>query len=345
MDASGSFGVTATLEAWYLFSVEPPNQPPSFDPLFWFLEWKEVEEFDSAELSDYFRSNYPEESRQGHIVVHSSALSFYRTFQLLRISQPSPQPRRGYALYRMGKEGPSVRPLDGRSSVIHETNRIADEFNLREETADKYLRFFCSAVHSDEGPFLNPDPENYKQVIELAANPEAEPILEKEKGSWLRPVTDNEFQKLSNPFPKSHIRPRVACIIYSSAAFRAWFGVDDSAENPGMVHMMEEDLILSELEVTLPRYENGTLFVPPRLPAEQLVTEDAKEVGGVGPSVEQRGFPDEDDGPTHYYSKVPDQRAEVDQLLGKLTGTTEAPGDIIDDEVVFRDSSTGGSRK
>lgn len=339
-----SFGVTAILEAWYLFSVAAPKQPPSYDPLFWFLDWTEVGESD-PELSEYLRSSYPRESRQGEIVVHSSTLSFYRTFKLLRFSQLNPQPQRGYALYRIGKDGLSIKPLDGSSSAIQQTNGMPDELNIREETADKYLRFFCSAVQGDEELFLNPDPENYKEIINLAANPEAEAILEKEKGSWFRPVTDNELEKLSNPFPKSHIRPRVACIVYSSAAFRAWFAIDDSAENPGRVDIIEDDLILSRLEVTVPRYANGTLFVPPRLADEQLVAEDADEMAERGLSVDFAGVAEEIEEPTHYYSGVPEERAEVDQVLAELTGSSEAPGDTIDVELVFRDRGAGRTPK
>jgi hypothetical protein len=269
------FGVTGSLQLPLIQFVVPPKQPTDFDPLFWFLEWKKTERV-GPRLANYIRV---EESSGA--AIHCAKLSFYKRFRLLRVTRSpvwqgaQPTKRRGYALFSTKKPEVLI-PLDGTSLPIHKTNETPSELILSEETADEYLRFFCSAVHGDDGAFLMPNPKNYKktQDVPLKSNPETKAMPGRENDSWLRPATDDEWKNLLtdrfDPFRESNIRPRIAWVIYSSKVFRAWFAISDSAKDPGIVQMFHDEPIaapiLALLNRNLPRYADGSLFIPRELP-------------------------------------------------------------------------------
>jgi hypothetical protein len=111
---------------------------------------------------------------------------------------------------------------------------------------------------------------------------------------------------------------RVAFIIYSSVAFRAWFAIDNSPENPGMVQMLEDEPILASLKVNIPSYGYGGLFVP-GLPEE-------------GPA----SAPYQ---PSFYYTRPSTaEDDEISQLLTKLTAPdTGDEGEILFSEGYVRE--------
>jgi hypothetical protein len=306
------------------------------DPLFWF--WFREGNFEKvgSELSSYVHSTYLGESQQADI--HCATLSFYKTFQLLRITDSSmTKPRRSYALYWPAKDGFQVVPLNGTSVPIHETNRIPGELNLVEDTADEYLRFFCSAVHSQDGPFLILDVNNYDVV--LGDNTAVSETLKEELRRGIRseadPKLEGEFARLSNPFLGSSIKRRKACVFYSSALFRAWFVIDDSPENPGMVQMVDDEPILAGLKVNIPRYSDGSLFV-----LRKFADKRSSGVLPV-PSDEEAKSSDKEPKPTHYhsdcnYKQSDTERDKVVKLLKNLTGSHTRPDGKIEPEVVFR---------
>lgn len=277
-----------------------------FDPLFWFLD-KKFNKVDS-ELLDFIRSNYLEKLPDA--VTECAKLSFYKSFQLLRITDSSmTKSRRSYALCRSDEEEFQVVPLNGTSVPIHETNRIPGELNLVEETAiDEYLRFFCSAVHGEDGPFLILD-GNYIAILgedSVLPKPLEEELklgIQSEAKAELR----GEFAKLSNPFPRSSIDRRKACVIYSSAIFRAWFAIDDSPQNPGMVQIVEDEPLLAGLKWKMPRYSDGSLFVIPKSDRLQRPKK-----------------------PTHYFSsQVPTTSNEMDEPLKRSVALGKARGEIV----------------
>lgn len=365
--------------------MAPPEQPANLDPLFRFLDWDlEVD----PELFEYIRSAYLGESKQADI--HCAELHFYNNFNLLRVTFPmdsseaqsDAKPRRGYALYWLDKKNESQKrnepqkivPLDGTSLPIHETNRednltLSDNTEDSKRAVDEYLRFFCSAVHAEDGPFLILDENNYTQVVSLEDNESVRSTL---KEAWqfgiqseANPELKDEFAKLSNPFPGSSIKRRRACVIYSSALFQAWFAMDNSTENPGMVEMLDDEPILAGLKVNIPRYRDRSLVVLRGLAREDRVsislpepTHDrvhrmppdteptkAEDAGAALPAPkEYRSFSRSK--PDHYYSRrgqSADERTKVDELLATLTRSDAPLGDTIEVELVF--STTGQRRR
>jgi hypothetical protein len=308
------------------------------DPLFRFLSWGDLDPERSKYLRDNFLPVLPPSINQ------CAALRFYKTFGLLRVTdlsttQSGARFPRAYALYRWGDDDALsiVRPLDGTSLPIHEINRIPGELNLVEDTADEYLRFFCSAVHSQDGPFLILDENNYEVVV--GDNTAVSEALKREFQLGIRseadPELEGEFARLSNPFPRSSIKRRKACVFYSSALFRAWFVIDDSPQNPGMVQMVDDEPILTGLKVNIPRYSDGSLFV-----LSVLIEKEPPRIPPV-PSDEKAKASDKESKPTHYFSRKQSdtERDEVDKLLKNFTRNHTGPG-TIESEVVFASNRT-----
>lgn len=293
------------------------GQTDEFDPLFSFLQWEGQEL--GTELEEYIpghRKSLPLP------IIHRAELKFYKTFnRLLRVTLPADHSeswdgtrlRRGYALCQENDPA-KITPLDGTSPPIHQTNQLHGELRLAggtEKAVDDYLRFFCSTIHGEDGPFLILDKGNYKTILANTSIPETlRDEIQLGIRSEAEPDLSKEFEALGNPIPGSLLKRRKACVIYSSALFRAWFAIEHSAENPGMVQMLKDEPILTGLKVNIPRYANGTLFVLQKLDRSLSASP-----------------------PEHYYyeKKFFPQEEKVTLRLNELTGN-EFRG-----EIVFRD--------
>lgn len=298
--------------------------------LFWFLEWDENVD---SQLSAYISSTYPEDSP--NTVVACAKLGFYKTFRLLRITRSGDKPQQGYALYRSEERGIEIRPLDGSTRPIYEVNRIPDELKLSDDPGDSkralddYLRFFSSTVHREDGPLLNLDPLIYGSVVNWKDNEDElkklQSQLESETG--LTTVTPQAQERLTNPFPQSRLKPRVAWIAYSSGIFRVWFAIDDSPGSLGRVQILDDELLLAGLSTALPKFSDGNLFVPNRFPREPSSTEP-KEDHSFNPSQS-----------VHYYgarTQSDSERAEVAALVVRWTATDTTPDKDSEGKVIFR---------
>lgn len=105
---------------------------------------------------------------------------FYCTFRLLEVISNWPaNPTRSYALVRLDANGEvDLRPLDGKSEVIHNANQETDELHLEtDERREAYLRFFCWATDGENGSFLIP--RSFHSVPYVpSTRPEVSPAVE-----------------------------------------------------------------------------------------------------------------------------------------------------------------------
>lgn len=282
------------------------------DPSFGFLSWKNP----ADGISEYVRSDF--DNVLADSVIQYAELNFYKTFTLLSVTdslsaQFGTRPRRAYALVRPKNDGFQIVPLNGTSPPIHGINAIPNELTLTNENADDYLRFFCSAVHGQEGPFLVLEEENFARLLSADHQEKVRRALNNAQlkiQSEDKPEVQAEFAKFSNPFPASSIKRRKVYVIYSSALFRAWFAIDKY----GMVQMLDDEPIQAELAVSIPKYADGTLFELHKLSEKPPVTE-------LEPAYQN--VPDE------FLSQVPDE------LFMKLKQLTARNG--REDEIIFCD--------
>lgn len=225
-------------------------------------EWQTMEkkEFDACRelLANYNLGGNTDESDGKQVIplLRKARLSFYRSYELLEVLEPwGDHYRRGYALIRMNGGKAAIRPLTGKSNVIHELNKEDSEFVFDEESAVDYLRFFCWSIHGEDGPFYIPQ-QGLRDLPFLSAPSEKDRTSLKELDFQIRPVADSDAPGLG--YPKSEV-PSIrlnAHVAYESAVFEAWFGIESS----GFVTMVKDAPRVTNLDISNEIYGSGDLF-------------------------------------------------------------------------------------
>lgn len=139
-------------------------------------------------------------------------------------------------------QGAEIFAVDGHSAAIHEMNRVEPPKLEREADAIAYLKFFCHAVHGEEGMFAIIDNEAALRahVPESAFDPQqirraSASMTRGENGLW----TGRAFVR------------------YGKALFDAAFQITPS----GMVEMLSDTLLLKWQKQPAPAFgRDGTIF-------------------------------------------------------------------------------------
>lgn len=134
------------------------------------------------------------------------------------------------ASFLYGPHGPLL--LDGTSRIIHDLNDLKLLRIDQEAAACHYLRFFCSAVRGDEGPFyLIESAARFQEIILAFDIPQA--VID-----FAKPLTAR----------RTHDGWRMtALVLYGSALFKAVFAVSLN----GMVEMTDDEPLAEDLPDTL----------------------------------------------------------------------------------------------
>ena len=132
--------------------------------------------------------------------------------------------------------GSQTALLDGTSNAIHKVN-ANDPMNITQENAESYLRFFCSFVYGDVGPFL---------PVESAAGIQIPPHLDAKE----RQQADQLLIILRSVVtPMMHVQSDAdghlfgLCILYGDAMFSSQMLVAKS----GMVNMLNDSPIAADI--------------------------------------------------------------------------------------------------
>lgn len=150
-----------------------------------------------------------------------------------------------------------IMRINGTSPVIHDFNRYYSHELILEEQSQivDYLRFFCWAIHGEEGPFYlieNIDDLNLKQQIS-----------EEERGEIVKALTS--FNELVSSEAVAQVKEgegefvefNLACILYADAVFRAKFRLDLGRDVRGMVEMTDDEPVRADLPIYKSTYVNG----------------------------------------------------------------------------------------
>lgn len=217
------------------------------------VDWQLLPENAAARLKEQIEVTVGQDR---YSLLRIAELEFYRNLYLLEVIiflGGTDEYRRSYALVTNPQDKDkklNIFSLDGSSGVIHQINKVVNEIRLTEETVDKYLRFFCWAVHGEEGPFYLP---NYFWEIPLDGNADQWPRKKFNLGIFR--VKEEEAQKTGYDDKGVGFR-RKAITVYSNALFRAWFLVRDT----GMIEMVYDEEIAGDLELDTERYNTGDLI-------------------------------------------------------------------------------------
>lgn len=208
-------------------------------------------------------------------VIRVGRLSFYKHFRLLEVVDHAAGSR-GYALYRKSDGGLDLRPLDGRSAVLHDANGVPGELDLGDlEKQTDYLRFFCWAVDGGESAFLLPS-SPWELPLQLDADHKAiEQVVpegwrkEMQAVAGIRAVQDAEAatHKYARD-GEGHDRGRLAAhVAYGTALFKGWFKLEKNGE----VSMVDDQPLVANLPMRIERFGHGRVtIIGPRLPKEVL---------------------------------------------------------------------------
>lgn len=194
--------------------------------------------------------------RNENLVLRRADLSFYGRFRLLEVLEPKQATyRRSYALASSDEGRPDLRPMNGKAGLIHAVNAIPDELQLDESTADDYLRFFCWAVHGEQGPFSIP--LTFRELdFEDAPTKEQRQTL-REIDFSVRPLADADPQRTESPKDAPPVFRRLAQIAHGSTIFEAWFAIDET----GGIAMDHDEPRIADLPLHEEHYGRDDLFV------------------------------------------------------------------------------------
>jgi len=187
--------------------------------------------------------------------VRSTLLSFYPEQKLLELEIQFPKISKiGYLTFLMDGNESNIVRLNGTSPPIHELNAKVP-IKLTQKNVFSYLKFFCTAVHGEEGAFKIIDKvedilwikEEEKRLVDglikAVLNSLSEPIqesVEEEGNFWLADALVN----------------------YGNALFWAQFKV----QSTGMVGMVNDQTIVSGLAIKVEVFENGLRTLKEILP-------------------------------------------------------------------------------
>lgn len=207
--------------------------------------------------------------------IRLGRLSFYKHFRLLEVVHHASRSR-GFALYREVNDEADLRPLDGRSAVLHDTNAVPGELDLGDlEKQMDYLRFFCWAVDGGESAFLLPSTP-WELPLNIGAGAKA--IEQVVPEAWraefravagIHEVKDEEAAGHNYSVEgKDPTWGRLAAhVAYGTALFKGWFKL----ERNGEVSMVDDQPLVANLPMNIERFGHGSVaIIGPRLPKEEL---------------------------------------------------------------------------
>lgn len=191
-----------------------------------------------------------------NIFIRLSPLTFYRSFVLLEVlilDSNRLNVKRKYALVALKNGNWDIRTMNGSSKVLYDVNEIDGELSIDDSTVDDYLRFFCWAVHGDEGPFNIP-----RYFRELNFNGQ----ISLENVAIIKGYQEDEFTIvpfLSEDFPNldfgSDMFFRKAPIFYGSSMFWAWFEINSK----GIVNMLDDEPLVADIPIDIEMYDSEDL--------------------------------------------------------------------------------------
>lgn len=226
---------------------------------------------------------YPEkrafQARLKDAVLRFAELQFYASWRLLEYAGYDEHGHvcRSYALCKEDDGDMTILPLDGSSGPIHSANDHPDELLLdTPERRAAYLRFFCWAIESSEGPFLIP---RYRRELDLMDR------LDEKVLDVLKPVMDIEelgedaddeasqrgFASMGEDRRFGRLK---AYVVYGTALFQAWFKL----ERTGGIVMVDDSSLANDLPLLTERFGGARLpiltWAQPSEPAERTMVED-----------------------------------------------------------------------
>lgn len=212
--------------------------PPAFSG-----DWTDLQSDAAENAVDQLRAAFPkawgEGVAEGVRAVRRMEMSCYPGFDavevLFQFEDGDRQKKSQLALL-----GPEIAFwVTGASPGLHELNNMRREDGKShldistEESAAEYLRFFCSAVHGDDGPFrIVPTSD------ELAAHMKTGELFEIPDGVF----SESAMVRVDSEADETAWQTN-ASILYADALFRGHFRIQRS----GTVAMLEDDVIVNEL--------------------------------------------------------------------------------------------------
>jgi len=181
------------------------------------------------------------------LVVRRAAISFYREHALYEVLSRRKATMAFQQYYFLHHPGGIVRPLDGKSQPIHETNNDERPTFAGDEDAADYLRFFCWATRADEGRFLIV--ERFRDI------------------PWEKAIDKNDRQKVLRNLKPVSVAPAAAnagkgttwsgsaSVSYGRALFVALFSISPN----GRVDMTDDTPVVGELPVR--EFQPGKLTI------------------------------------------------------------------------------------
>lgn len=231
---------------------------------------------------------YPERSTRPRLrdaVLRFADLPFYASWRLLEYAGLDERGHlcRSYALCQERQDGATLLPLDGSSGPIHSANALPHE--LRLDTAEQraaYLRFFCWAIESSEGPFLLP---RHRWELDLTDRL-GEKVLDHLKPTMaieeLGEDADEEASQRNYALMGDDRRfgRLKALVVYGTALFQAWFKL----ERTGELVMVDDASLANDLPLNVERFgdpRSPILAWPTTGVADQTTDQQAKDTAQV----------------------------------------------------------------
>jgi hypothetical protein len=193
------------------------------------------------------------------VILRIADLKFYKTFCLLEIQKRlSDSYMRSYALIRFHNSKADIRPLTGKSEVLHAVNADDDKPLITAATADEYLRFYCWAVPGEEGPFYIP---RYLRELPFKSAPDPNVLVKILKycspDTKSFPITDVDNDTASKmEFPADDAAKKKACFFYLTVMSLAHFSIGAT----GLVSLVADEFISGDLDLEAESYGKGDLF-------------------------------------------------------------------------------------
>ena len=164
--------------------------------------------------------------------VAKRSLPFYDNVELIRVKEPSWEPRNLFIYYL--RDGEALFRLNGTSPPLHEVNAKAP-IKINERNVIDYLEFFCFFVRGEEGPFL-------------IAQSMADTYVPKQIDEGTRAVLEGTLRPAS--FEGVNHQGYFLCdavVYYSNAVFIANYAVQPT----GMIEMLDDEPIAADLPVKI----------------------------------------------------------------------------------------------
>lgn len=151
--------------------------------------------------------------------------------------------------------------LNGTSPPIHKLNDTALSLSGGEandgldakDVAISYLRFFCWAVHGEEGAFNVVEKEADINWTEPPRGEDCTKVLDTLFKTRVAEQLDADAMNIVIPSQKTEDHYLIACMVYSHGFFKTILQV----EPDGMVNMLTDDPVVDELSVHCPLFKGG----------------------------------------------------------------------------------------